>query len=489
MRRFLLFLFLFAGFSLLAQPMREIRAVWLTTNHALDWPESPVHNQNDAIRQQQEFCRILDELKQANFNVVFLQTRIRGDVIYPSKIEPWSRFVRCDHSLNPDYDPLAFAIEACHERGLECHVWFVTFPLGLEKIKGISNKSPTVAGNKDLVKKFKGELFLDPGNPQTQSYLISLIREIVSTYDIDGFHFDYIRYPDRASDFPDRDTYKKYGQKQDIDTWRRNNLNQFVYAAYDTIKSMKPWVVVSSSVLGMYQKIPGNTQAHWTAYSSVFQDPGDWLSKGKHDLIVPMMYFSDDLFYPFVKNWQDHSFNRYVVPGIGLYRMDQNEGGWNVSTVLDQLRYSRLSQTQGNAFYRARYLMDNTNNISDSIKMAFYQYPSHIPPFYWLDSIAPAVPDKPDAVQSEDFLKISWTEHPDVSEKLYYNVYCSEKYPVDIENPENLLAARIWGDSFILPVDRSREKGYYFLITASDRYHNESEPSRVVFYYMGSLEK
>ena len=489
MKHFLLFLFLLINITLSAQSKREIRAAWLTTNHALDWPQNPVRNSNDVVRQQEELCRILDELKAANFNMVFLQTRIRGNVIYPSKIEPWSNFINWNPSSDPGYDPLAFAIEACHERGLECHAWFVTYPVGLEKVRGRANNSPTVVKNKDLIKKFNGELYLDPGNPRTRSYLISLVTEIVLKYDIDGFHFDYIRYPDKASNFPDQDTYKKYGQGQNIESWRRENINQFVYAAYDTIKSLKPWLMVSSSVLGMYQTIPGNTSAHWTAYRSVFQDPAAWFSRGKHDLIVPMMYYSDDLFYPFVKNWQDQSFGRYVVPGLGLYRMDQHEGGWDVSAILDQLRYSRSSQTQGNAFYRTRHLMDNTKNISDSIKTEFYQFPSQIPPIYWQDSVAPAVPNKPDAIQSGDLLQISWSNKPDIDEKLYYSVYCSEEFPIDIENPENLLAARIPGNNFSLPVDRNREKGYYFLITASNRYRNESEGSDVVFFYMGSLEK
>ncbi len=489
MKQFLLLLLLISiHFHLFSQPKREIRAAWLTTNHALDWPENPIRTQNDIINQQQKLCQILDEFKRANFNVVFLQTRIRGNVIYPSKIEPWSGFVNGFSTIKPGYDPLAYAIQACHERGLECHVWFVTFPLGMEKIKGKPNQSPTVLKNKDLVKKFQGELYLDPGNPKTRTYLLSLITEIVSQYDIDGFHFDYIRYPDKALNFPDQDSYKKYGQNQNIETWRRNNINQFVYSAYDAIKLLKPWVVVSSSVLGMYQKIPGNTQAHWTAYSSVFQDPSDWLSKGKHDMIVPMMYYTDNLFFPFVRNWQEHSHGRYVVPGIGLYRMEQNEGGWAVSTILDQMRYTRLSHTQGNAFYRTRYLMDNIKGITDSIKTNFYQFPAQLPAIYWQDSIAPAAPEKPDAIQQGDVLQISWSK-PETSEKLYFNVYCSENFPIDIENPENLIITHVSDSQLLIPVDRSKEKGFYYLITASDRYHNESEASKPVFFYMGALEK
>ncbi len=486
MRKIILCLAFLMGLTAYAQPKQEIRAVWLTTNHALDWPEKPVMSSSDITKQQEDLCRILDGLRDANFNVVLLQTRIRGNVIYPSEIEPRSNFIFRNESYS-GYDPLEFAIHACHERGLECHAWFVTYPLGMEKVNGKPNNSPVVRKNKDLVRKFQGELYLDPGDPQTQTYLLSLVREIVSKYDIDGFHFDYIRYPDRCAKFPDQDNYKKYGYKQNIENWRRDNINRFVYAAYDTVKAIKPWVQVSSSVLGMYRKIPGHTQAHWTAYSSVFQDPVDWLKKGKHDFIVPMMYYSDDLFFPFVDEWKSNSYGRYVVPGLGLYRLDRHEGGWNVSVVLDQVRYSREAGTGGNAYYRTQHLVENRKDVLDSIKTGFYQHPAQLPPITWMHATLPGTPEKPDAVQFGDLLKISWNA-ADGAEKLY-SLYCSESYPVDTENPGNLLAARLNKTEYTLSVDRSREKGYYFLVTASDRYHNESESSQVVFFYMGSLEK
>lgn len=64
-----------------------------------------------------------------------------------------------------------------------------------------------------ICKLYKGTWYLDPGNPQTDNYLASIVREIVSRYDIDGIHLDYIRYPEQAKDFPDQNTYRKYGKK------------------------------------------------------------------------------------------------------------------------------------------------------------------------------------------------------------------------------------------------------------------------------------
>ena len=80
--------------------------------------------------QQQELCQILDRLKEANFNMVFVQVRMRGDVIYKSAIEPASKTFSGKYGVMPGYDPLAFVIEECHKRGMELHAWVVTIPVG-----------------------------------------------------------------------------------------------------------------------------------------------------------------------------------------------------------------------------------------------------------------------------------------------------------------------------------------------------------------------
>ena len=126
-------------FSLQAQPKEEIRATWLTTLGGMDWPTRKANSakgieaqKNELIRQldalkaaKNELIRQLDALKAANFNTVLFQTRLRGDVIYPSAIETFAESLTGHTGKNPGYDPLQFAIEECHKRGLELHAWLV----------------------------------------------------------------------------------------------------------------------------------------------------------------------------------------------------------------------------------------------------------------------------------------------------------------------------------------------------------------------------
>lgn len=122
------------------------------------------------------------------------------------------------------------------------------------------------------------------------------MREIVSRYDIDGIHLDYIRYPERASDFPDQSTYRKYGKKESLQQWRRNNITRIVRRIYTETKSLKPWVKVSSSPVGKYNDTKRYPSRGWNAYEVVYQDALQWLKEGIHDALFPMMYFQEIIF-------------------------------------------------------------------------------------------------------------------------------------------------------------------------------------------------
>ena len=103
-------------------PKQEIRGVWLTTIFGLDWPHKPAITEEAREVQKRDLCNILDKLQKAHFNMVFFQVRMRGDVNYKSKVEPVSNIASGKYGEMPGYDPLAFAIEECHKRGMECHV-------------------------------------------------------------------------------------------------------------------------------------------------------------------------------------------------------------------------------------------------------------------------------------------------------------------------------------------------------------------------------
>ena len=249
MRTFLIFLIisLLAIMQAEAQPKHEIRATWLTTLGGMDWPRQKATNANGIRRQQEELCQILDQLKEANFNTVMLQTRLRGDLIYPSSIETFPESLTGRTGKNPGYDPLAFAIEECHKRGMELHAWIVTIPAGNNRQVKLLGKHSIVRKNRKICKPHEGAWYLDPGHPETANYLAGIVREIVTRYDVDGIHFDYIRYPENAHRFPDRDTHRKYGKGKDLKQWRRENITNLVRRLYTEIKQVKPWVKVSSS--------------------------------------------------------------------------------------------------------------------------------------------------------------------------------------------------------------------------------------------------
>jgi len=486
-----LFIFLFFCLSQLlpAQPKLEIRAVWLTVNYGLDWPAKPFQNERDIEVQKNELNRILDRLQETHINMVFLQTRIRGDVIYPSKIEPRSEFIKSTYAT-ADYDPLQYAVEACRQRGIECHAWFVVYPMGTEAKNKRLNRTFTALNRNHLLKTYKKNIYLDPGNPQTNVYILSLIKEIVSNYDIDGIHLDYIRYPEAAAGFPDKDTFLRYGYGKNKDDWRRENVNHLVYAVYDTVKALKPWVQVSSSVVGMYKDIPGNSRRHWTAYYSVFQDPVDWLEKGKQDFIVPMTYYSGTLFYPFVQDWVSRCSNRFIIPGLGAFQMDRQESRWEPSVLYDQINFSREAKTQGNAFFRTAYVLDNSNGFGKELRSRFYATPALLPPLTWLSRTIPDSPSCLSAHAAGSFLCLDWNKTPEKNNQtIYYNLYRSVTFPVDTQNPENLIAVSLTDNQYQLPIDNRIESGYYYVVTGFDRYHNESECSPPVYFVTGEFEK
>lgn len=251
-----------------SSPKYEMRAVWITTNWGLDWPSRPVKVLSDRYIQQKELCYILDELQSVGINTVFFQARIRGEVFYSSRYEPWAAVL--SHGQEPGYDPLAFVIEECHKRAIECHAWLVTFPVGSNRQVKKQGRSSVVARHRSWCKQLSGEWFLDPGNPAVKDYLRALVGEVVSKYDVDGIHLDYVRYPDNAMKFPDSDSFRKWGSRsKSLFRWREDNITGIVTAIYEEVKRLKPWVKVSSSPLGRYASLEG-FPAEWSCMEADF---------------------------------------------------------------------------------------------------------------------------------------------------------------------------------------------------------------------------
>lgn len=457
----------------------EIRAAWITTIGGLDWPTVKATSAYGIKRQKEELCKQLDMLKEANFNTVLFQTRLRGDVIYPSIYETFAESLAGKTGRNPGYDPLKFAIEECHKRGMEIHAWMVCIPAGNDRQVKLLGKQSVVKKKPTMCIHFKRAWYLDPGNPETAKYLAAIAKEITMNYDIDGIHLDYIRYPENAENFPDGKTFRKYGKGKTISQWRRDNITSIVREIYNDVKLIKPWVKVSSSPVGKYDDTRRYSSKGWNAYNAVYQDAKLWLKTGIHDAIFPMMYFRDNHFYPFALDWEEKKHGRFVVPGLGIYFLKQKAHEWDINEIMRQIYFTRRNGLDGQAFFRNEFLMKNTCGLTDSLKCRFYTYPAAVPPMVWQDSIAPAQPVNGVISFRNDSVMINWDKaDSSKTEEASYRIYASDFYPVDINDGKNIICLKHDSNSFCYSLKAGKIKRFW-AITATDRYGNESSPLEI----------
>ena len=458
-----------------AQPKHEIRAVWLTTLYSLDWPHTKATTATKAEKQRRELCQILDRLKEANFNTVLFQTRMRGDVIYPSAYEPYNECLTGTQGKSPGYDPLRFAIDECHKRGMELHAWVVTIPAGNTQASRSGHRNSPVKKHPELCLLHRKYWYMDPGNPKTKEYLNNIVKEIVGNYDVDGIHLDYIRYPDKPKGFPDAGTYRKYGKGKTLEQWRKNNITSIVRTIYTQVKAMKPWVKVSSAPIGKFGDTAHFSARGWSANQTVFQDAQKWLKEGIHDILFPMMYFTGNNFYPFALDWHENKNGRWIVPGLGIYFLSPGERRWELKEVTKQIRFTRNNGLDGHAYFRYEFLEKNTQGIADEIRNKYYTLPAVLPPMRWADSIPPTSPQMVEyhAASLSDTTMLRWRKSADNNNHgVYYRIYASDTYPVDTNNPQNIVSTCVRDTSYLY----TGEMGYkrFWAVTATDRYGNES---------------
>ena len=439
-------------------PKREVRAVWLTTIGGLDWPHSYAQNELMAGRQKQELRDILDKLQRAGINTVLFQARVRGTVVYPSQLEPWDGCLSGVPGRSPGYDPLAFAIDECHKRGIELHAWVVTIPVGKWNALGcktLRNKYP------HLIKRIGEEGYMDPENTATATYLANFCKEITDRYDVDGIHLDYIRYPE---------------------TWKiniahdaaRRNITAIVCAIGEKVRASKPWIKYSCSPIGKFSDLSRFASNGWNAYTKVCQDAQGWLRDGLMDALFPMMYFQGNHFFPFAIDWAEQSYGRMLVPGLGIYFMSPSEKNWSLDVITREMQVAR-QYGMGHAYFRSKFFTDNLKGIYTYAQRVFTPTLALPPAMTWENNKLPAPPSDLNTSEEQGKAIISWRGGRSTNNSPYilYNVYASTSYPVDVTDARNLIAMRYAKNRIVVS---PRNAQMYFAVTSIDRYGNESQP-------------
>ena len=366
----------------IAKERKEMRGIWVATVLNIDWPSKKGLSVES---QKQEFIKILDNVKEWNMNAVFVQIKPVGDAFYPSKFSPWSEYLTGIQGQNPGYDPLKFMIEEAHKRNIEFHAWFNPYRLtmsgGIDKLSNdnIGKQRP------DWTITYGGKLYLNPGIPEVNDYIVKSIMEVVENYDIDGVHMDDYFYPYKVKGeiYNDEEQYNKYGSNfLKVDDWRRDNVNKLIEKLYSSIKAEKKNVSFGISPFGVWRNIStdsvrgSNTKAGIQNYDDLYADILYWMKKNWIDYVAPQIYWNQGFkiaeYNTLVDWWSKYAketkTNLYI--GQAAYRIKDWEKD---DELINQIKYNRKSEeVKGSIFFSYSSLVKNPKGILEKIKNDVY---------------------------------------------------------------------------------------------------------------------
>jgi uncharacterized lipoprotein YddW (UPF0748 family) len=368
-------------------PAREFRAAWAAVVHNIDWPSKKGLS---ASAQQAEMRAILDKMAALHMNALVLQVRPHADAVYASSKEPWSPWLTGTMGKSPGYDPLHYAIQQAHARGIEVHAWFNPF-------RALSNASHGTSGNHvckaapHITKRYGNLVWCDPAAPETRARAFGAILDVVKRYDVDGVHLDdyFYPYPEGGRSFPD-------GRSPAV---RRQIVDDFVQKLYADVKGAKPWVRVGISPFGIWRPgVPEGIEAGIDAYEQIGCDARKWLAKGWVDYLAPQLYWRDQprkQSFSALLGWWRQQGSRPVWPGIATTRIGSSEDpGRPASEITRQVELSRSigKNWAGHIHWSVKGLTQNRGGISNLLAKGAYAQAALVPPMPWLSQKAPGRP-------------------------------------------------------------------------------------------------
>ncbi|HDP69161.1 MAG TPA: T9SS type A sorting domain-containing protein [Candidatus Marinimicrobia bacterium] len=482
-------------------PKYEFRAAWIATVLRLDWPSS-----STVSTQKSQLITILNQMQQAGLNAAVFQIRPACDAFYESDIEPWSNWLTGTEGKapNPYYDPLEFAVEEAHKRGIELHAWFNPYRAKKGASNGVTaehvfNQHPDwilAVGSKhdgitdswrpldergtDNIQ--EADYILNPGMAVVRDYVLGVILDVVNRYDIDGVHMDDYFYPYSGITTEDQATFNAENRGfTNIGDWRRDNVNLLIEAIYDSLKTVKPHVKLGMSPFGIWKSGVPSGIVGLSAYSTIYCDAVAWLDGKYIDYLTPQLYwpFGGGQDYGKLMPWwaqQARRNNRHLYTGNAPYRISADS--WDAGELPRQIRLNRQTNTcLGNVYFRINYgVLNNPQGFLDSLKNYYYRLPALTPPMSWIDSLAPAPPTWVTIEEKSDRAIIRWGH--DVPTKSAGDVYrhiiykWRESVLPDFDIPDFVYTMTSSSDQDSV-IDNDFGE-YIYGVAALDRLNNES---------------
>lgn len=527
MRKLLLSLTaLFAAATILAaSPKRELRSIWLTTYQRIDWPSSA--SVGSASKCKADLLSYIEKHDARNYNGVCLHVRTWADAVYKSSYEPWSEWLTGTRGKDPGWDPLEYAVEECHKRGMECYAWINPFRFSRNGAArttaqdlAILAKDGWIIDNGTVTTHNEYQVF-NPALPEVRQYLLQIIREIYTNYRIDGMLFDDYFYPNGIPATKEAQDYRFFiadnpgftgnatALKTAMGDWRRENINTFMRELYAMIQEDRPDLRFGLSPAGVANKgvadvdglIPPTVGSDWQ-YDDIYSDPVAWLNDGSVDFISPQIYWfskpgnhSYTIYAPYDKlcEWWSYCanfFDRHFYSSMGPYRMAEDNKSYNDETHWADLsnqitlnrRYS-LNNAPGAIMYSAKYMDGPTlSGWGDYLQANDFQNKSLVPLITWKERPALESPKL-----TMNGIKLQWPTGKPVPTGFEpirrYTVYAvpAEYTREAAKNPDGdginveFLIDVTYNEEYTIPVDK--QEGYWYAVCAYDGYGYESEPA------------
>ena len=492
--------------AIAASPMssgvkREVRSVWMATVWALDWPSST----SSTTAQKNEMVKYLDVLQKNNFNAVYFQVRTMSDAFYKSSYEPWSSYLTGTRGKDPGWDPLAFVVEECHKRGMECHAWVNPYRFSTgSNWSTVQDQAFKSAGMLLAYTKSDGKTttILNPGLESVRKRIVDVCKEIISNYDVDGLVFDDYFYPEGipvTSSAGDYDLWQKSGASMTFGDWRRNNVNQMVADVYNMVQQQKPYVrfgispagaACTSAAVAAKHGIDRCPVASDWQYDGIFSDPVAWLEAGTIDYISPQLYWKTNHktnpFGPMTKWWsyvaKHFGRHHYASHSISFLNSSNTTGDWE--EIGKQVQFSRdytENEAPGAVFYSAAYVTGKKQSgFGEWLQVNKFRNKALTPAIDWkksdLEKVQVSALNKRATV-------LSWTGVDNVRYSVYAVPESVNVETLDSNIPAEYLLGVSYKTTYTMPDDK--KSGYNYAVCVLDRYGNEYEP---VYYGQSGVE-
>ena len=467
-------------------PKREFRGAWIQAINGQFKGKS-------TAEVQQMLTQQLNALQEAGINAVIFQVRPEADALYASSLEPWSRYLSGTQGQapNPFWDPMAWMIDACHERGMEFHAWInpyraKTSASAQTDAKHITNLHP------EWFIPYNNQLFFNPALQECRDYIKQVLTDIITRYDIDALHMDdyFYPYPANGQDFQDEADFLRLGDGfANKGDWRRNNVNLLIQEIHQLVRQLKPWVKFGISPFGIYRNLKSDPHGSDTNglqnYDDLYADILLWAHNGWIDYNIPQIYWH--VGHPaadygkLVDWWAKHAENRPLFIGQSILNTVQNADPENADQhqMPLKMKLQRSYQTIGGSCqWYTQNIVENVGNYTDLLKQVYHKYPALPPVFGFMDNKAPGKVKKLAVIYTDDGPVLMWTEpkaKTEMDKAMNYVVYrFGVKERIDLEDPSKIVA--ITRDTYLnLPYQDGMES-YMYVVTALDRLHNESKP-------------